>query len=61
MKVIKKLWAQEPVIVRGVLSLAVSAGVLTATQASVWGNAISGVVVLAGLLLARSKVKPDPK
>jgi hypothetical protein len=55
---LRRLWAQEPVIVRGALSLAISAGVLTATQASAVGDAISAVVVAVGLVAARGKVQP---
>ena len=55
---LRRLWANEPVIVRGGLALAVSAGVLTATQASAVGDAISGVVIAVGLIAARSKVAP---
>lgn len=58
---LRRIWANEPVIVRGGLSLAVSAGVLTATQASGLGEAIAGVVTAVGLLVARSKVRPESK
>lgn len=55
---LKRLWADEPVIVRTLLALAVSAGVLTGTQASGLGDAISGIVVAVAALSARSAVKP---
>lgn len=58
-KLLRRLWVQEPVIVRGGLSLAVSGGVLTATQASAVGDAISAVVVAVGLVAARAKVRPN--
>lgn len=61
MKLLKRLWLEEPVIVRGGLSLLVSAGVVTATQASTLGDAISGLVVAVGLVLARAKVRPESK
>jgi hypothetical protein len=53
-----RLWANEPVIVKGGLSLAVSAGVLTATQASGVGDAVATLVSVAGLFLARRSARP---
>jgi len=58
---LRRLWANEPVIMRGGLALAVSAGVLTATQASAVGDAVSAVVIAVGLIAARSKVAPTTK
>ena len=57
----KRLWTEEPVIVRVGLSTAVSAGVLTATQASAIGDVIAGVVSVAGMIAARAKVTPASK
>lgn len=57
---LKRLWANEPVLVRGALALAVSAGVLTATQASTVGAAVAAAVNVVALLSARRKVKPTP-
>jgi len=57
---LKKLWAEEPVIVRTGLALAVSAGLLTATQASGIGDALAAVATALGLFSARSKVTPKP-
>jgi hypothetical protein len=58
---LKNLWANEPVIVRGLLAVAVDAGVLSATQASAVGNAVAAVVAAAALLSARGKVTPTSK
>lgn len=56
--VVKKLWQEEPVLVAGLLSLATSAGVLSATEASAVGDAVAAVVNFVALLLARRQVKP---
>lgn len=59
---LRRLWANEPVTVRGGLTLLVSAGVLTATQASTVGDAVAGLVSVTGLVLARHGAKPaNPK
>lgn len=60
MKLLKRLWLNEPVIVRTVLSLAVSAGVLTLTQASAIGDTVAALATAVGLLSARGKVTPTP-
>lgn len=58
MNLLRRLWTEEPVIVRTVLALAVSGGVLTATQASAWGDAVSAVLVALSAVTARAKVTP---
>ena len=58
MRLLRRLWANEPVILRVGTSLLVSAGVLTATQASGIGDAVAAVVSAAGVLLARHGAKP---
>ena len=58
MNLLKKIWAEEPVITRVGLALAVSAGVLTATQASTVGDLIAALVSAVGAFSARSKVTP---
>lgn len=58
---LKRLWREEPVVVRVGLALAVSGGVLTATQASTLGDAIAAVINAVALLSARGKVKPTDK
>ena len=59
MNLLRRLWANEPVILRVGTSLLVSAGVLTATQASAVGDAVAAVVSAAGLLLARHGARPN--
>ena len=58
---LKKLWTDEPVIVRTGLALAVSAGLLTATQASGIGDALAALTTALGLVSARSNVTPNKK
>jgi hypothetical protein len=55
---LKRLWREEPLIVRVGLGLLVSGGVLTATDASTLGAAVAAVVNVVALLSARGKVTP---
>lgn len=58
---LRNLWANEPVIVRTLLALAVSGGVLTVTQASAVGDAVAAVLVAVAAASARAKVTPADK
>lgn len=59
---VKKLWAEEPVLVGSLVPLLTTAGVLTAAQGSAVTSAVSGVVSLVAVIAAavkvRSKVSP---
>jgi hypothetical protein len=59
--VLRRLWRDEPVIVRTVLSVAVGAGLIGATDAAAWGDAIAALVALLGPASARAKVTPAAK
>jgi hypothetical protein len=53
---LKKLWANEPVLVAGGLAIAVTEGVLTATQAGTVADVIAGVLQLLALFGIRTQV-----
>ena len=58
---LKRLWTEEPVIVRVGLAAAVDAGLLTAAQAAAWADVAAALVVAVAGLSARGKVTPDAK
>lgn len=58
MTFLRRLWTEEPVLVRTILAVIVSAGVLTASQAAAWGEIVAALVALAGPASARAKVTP---
>jgi hypothetical protein len=61
---LKKLWAEEPVLVATIIPLGVTVGLLTTDQASALTNVVTGAVAAVVQILAafgiRSKVSPTP-
>ena len=54
---LKKLWAEEPIVVSALLPAAASAGILSQTQASALTSAISAVGVAAVQMLTAFGVR----